>query len=188
MAKFSNVFEEAKRRYRDFKARGFVPPGGGNAAWQDFIAEVAAENKGQYHKGIWTKNAYKEAYGVDVDYFESTSYADIKEQRLDNLLSIYRELIRDIYDINDFWDLAAKYGNGRDMSFKPSDVNRVDSLDGLIDHASAAMNIEPYLFRNKTGRRRSEESSMMETYHDTFVEELGHLIDEMSEQKIKFKY
>lgn len=187
MAKFSNVFVEAARRKRDFESRGFIPAGS-KYAFQDFVNEVAAENRGEYYKGAYTKEAYKEAYGVDVDYYESTSYDDVKNERLDKLVNIYREEIRDIYDTNDFWDLAEKYGNGRDMSFKPSDLDRIDSLDGLIDHASDAMNIEPYLFRNKTGRKRAEESSMMDTYRDTFVEELGHLIDEMSEQKIKFKY
>lgn len=64
----------------------------------------------------------------------------------------------------------------------------IDTLEGLIDNASEAMNVEPYLFRNKVGRNRSEESSMMDTYQNQFIEELGRLIDEMSEQKMKFKY
>lgn len=187
MAKYSNVFVEASRRMKDFQRRGFIPEGS-KYVFQDFVNEVSAENRGEHYKGAYTKEAYKENYGVELDYFETTTYEDINNQRLDKLVDIYREEIREIYDTNDFHELAERYGNGRDMSFKPSDLNVIDSLEGLIEHASAAMNIEPYLFRNKTGRRRSEESSMMETYHNSFIEELGHVIDEMSEQKIRFKY
>lgn len=84
--------------------------------------------------------------------------------------------------------MASDYGNGRGGGFSPSGVMNIDTLEGLIDNASEAMNVEPYLFRNKVGRNRSEESSMMDTYQNQFIEELGRLIDEMSEQKMKFKY
>lgn len=187
MAKYQNVFKEASRRMKNFQSRGFIPAGS-KYVFQDFVNEVSAENRGEHYSGAYTKNAYNEAYGSNIDYDSSETYEDIKNDREEELVKIYRRELNELYHTNDFYEMAMAYGTGRGNSFSPSRVTSIDTLEELIANASEAMNVEPYLFRNISGRNRSEESSMMETYQNRFVEELGHLIDEMSEQKMKFKY
>ena len=187
MAKFQNVFKEASRRMKNFKARGFIPSGS-KYVFQDFVNEVSAENRGENYTGAYTKNAYNQAYGSNIDYDSSETFQEIQQGRNEKLVKIYQKELLEIYDTNDFYDMASDYGNGRGGGFSPSEVMNIDTLEGLIDNASEAMNVEPYLFRNKVGRNRSEEYSMMDTYQNQFIEELGHLIDEMSEQKMKYKY
>lgn len=187
MAKYSNVFSEASKRMKDFKNRGFIPDGSKNV-WQDFINEVAAENRGEYYKGAYTKNAYQEAYGKNVEYFESETYQDLANSRLEDLVPIYREELWEIYQVGDFVEMTSRYHDGKNLDFSASDVHNIDSLDGLITHANKALNVEVWIYRNATGRKRLEESSMMETYQDDMQSELFRFIEEVSEQKMKFKY
>lgn len=185
MAKYSNVFVEASRRFRDFKARGFIPEGA-KYAYQDFVQEVTAENRGEEYKGAYTAKAYELAYGETVEYYENTTYDDLNEDRLDRIFDQYQQELIDIYDTNDFWDLAERYG--AQFDFDPGLVHTIDNLDELVSHARQAQKVQPFLFRNKTGRNRRQESGQMETYFNNFLVELNRLIAEINEQRMMFMY
>lgn len=185
MAKFKNVFSEASKRLKDFKARGFIPEGS-KYAYQDFVNEVVAENRGESYKGAYTASAYESAYGVEVDYYSSETFDEIQSKRLDNLVVKYKQKIKNIYEINDFYDLSSRYG--QDDGFDPRTLDMCDSLDDLIDHANSARNVQTFLFRNKNGRNRRDESSQMEIYANQFFDELTGVIADMTAEKIQFLF
>lgn len=89
-AKFNNVFQEASRRYKDFKRRGFIPDDS-PLAYQDFINEVTAENRGEEYDGVYTASAYEDAYGVEVDYFESDTFDDVVGDAFDGKVSFFND-------------------------------------------------------------------------------------------------
>lgn len=183
--KHRNVFKEASRRLRDFKARGFVPKGS-KYAYQDFVNEVVAENRGEDYKGAYTAKAYEEAYGTKVSYYTDETYQDIANYRLDNLVDKYKQELVDIFHTNDFYELCEKYG--RNFGFHIHHIDNISTLDELIGFTRSAQNIQPFLFRNKNGRNRRDESGMMETYHNEFLQEMNRLVQEMNAAKMKFTY
>lgn len=184
MAKYSNVFKEASRRYKDMKARGFIPEGS-KYAFQDFVNEVAAENKGEEYKGAYTAKAYERAYKTDVDYYEGKTYQDVKEDREEDLVAKYRNQIEELFHTNDFWELSEKYGD--EFGLDPRSIYAADTLSELISLLNAAMGAQPYLFRNKYGRNRQEESGMMETYQNDFYEAAGILGQEITHEKNRYR-
>lgn len=90
MAKYKNVFQEASRRFQDFKARGFIPEGA-KYAFQDFVNEVTAENRGETYHGIYTAEAYEDAYGVEVDYFEQDTFDDVVGDAFDGKVTFFKD-------------------------------------------------------------------------------------------------
>lgn len=185
MAKYSNPFAEASRRMKDFKERGFIPEGS-KYVYEDFKREVLAENRGEYYEGAYTKNAYNKAYGANVDYFEPTSFGDVLGEKLDEYLEKYKKELLDIYDKNDFIHLAERWGNR--FNFDPNGVLFVDSLEGLVQEASNALNVEPYLFRNEHGRNRRTESADYEMYANEFANEINVFIDEVNEVRMRYDF
>lgn len=189
MAKYSNVFKEASRRMKDFRSRGFIPEGS-KYVFQDFVQEVAAENRGETYHGAYTKEAYKNAYGVDVEYFDSTTYDDITNDREEKLVEYYKTEILSVYNFHDFYENSERWGNGNDdgVSFAASDVESATTLTELIAHARQATHVNVFLMRKKNGRNRKEESAMLEIWRDEFAANLMKIVDEMSEQEMKYKY
>lgn len=88
--KYKNVFQEASRRFQDFKSRGFIPEGA-KYAFQDFVNEVTAENRGETYEGAFTADAYERAYGVEVDYFESDTFDDVVGDAFDGKVSFFKD-------------------------------------------------------------------------------------------------
>lgn len=187
MAKYSNVLQEAAKRYRDLKSRGFIPASQRGLAYRDVINEVAAENKGKDYNGAFTAKAYAKAYGRDVDYFEDTTFEDLQKKRDEDLVKMYRDKLEEIYNgTNDFYDMAEAYGQQK--GFDVDKVGSLETLDELISHARTAQQVQPYLFRNKKGRNRREESGLMDTYQSTFIAEITTLIQQMNQDRLKFAY
>lgn len=185
MVKYSNPFAEASRRMKDFKERGFIPEGS-KYVYEDFKREVLAENRGEYYEGAYTKNAYNKAYNANVDYFESTTFQEILDDELEKYLEKYKKELLDIYDKNDFIHLAERWGNR--FNFDPNGVLFVDSLEGLVQEASNALNVEPYLFRNERGRNRRTESSEYEIYANEFASEINVFIDEVNGIRMRYDF
>lgn len=208
MAKYQNVFQEASKRFQNFKSRGFIPKNA-KYAFQDFVNEVAAENRGESYAGAFTASAYEEAYGVPVDYYEPTSFQDVvqdsfdgkvdyqkgmsiedikgsyaknvEEERQQNLVEDYKDRLLDIFKVNDFMELAEKYGHK--IGFYPSDVENAESLNELLNIARKAGKRGAYfLFRNVNGRNRRTESDQVQTFESQMAAEINLYIDAIQDE------
>lgn len=188
MAKYQNVFQEAKRRRDDMTARGFVKEDE-KYTWQAFVQEVIDENEGKPSSNPWGVAAYERAYGKEFNYGDETTLEDVKKSRMDRLVKNYKKDLKEVFNTNDFDDLAEKYKNDPlTNEFDITAVDRATSLDELIVIAREAVNVHPALFRNKKGRDRKNESSQMETFFSGFIMEVNVLVEEMNEEKMKYKY
>lgn len=184
MAKY-NIFKEASRRYKDMRARGFIPENS-PLAYQDFVKEVSAENRGETYEGAYTASAYSDAYGVEVNYYEGADYHKVEEGRLRNLVATYQEKVDEVFSISDFRQLAEKYGE--EFGFYPSDLWGISDLSELINFMRRATQIKSYLFRKQSGRQRARESSEIGTYRDEYIKEMNDLIQEATAEQMKFDF
>ena len=176
MAKYRNVFKEASRRLKDFKSRGFIPDNS-PLAFQDFVQEVKAENRGQSYSGAYTAGAYEAAYGVEVDYFQNTTFQDVDNMRKIAIFKRYKEELGKIFGINDFLELAPTYGIS---------LESTKNLSEVLNLARQAQSSQPYFFRNARGRNRQTESDLMGSYHNQFVEEINALLQDATMEQMRF--
>nr|MDK8214057.1 hypothetical protein [Enterococcus faecalis] len=77
------------------------------------------------YTGAYTKNAYNQAYGSNIDYDSSETFQEIQQGRNEKLVQIYQKELLEIYHTNDFYDMASDYGNGRGGGFSPSGVMNI---------------------------------------------------------------
>lgn len=176
MAKYKNVFKEASRRLKNLKSRGFIPENS-PLAFQDIVQEVKAENRGESYSGAYTAQAYEDAYGIEVDYFDDTTFQDVKKYREMLIFRRYKEELGKIFGINDFLDLAPTMGIA---------LESTRNLSEVLNLARKAQSSQPYLFRNARGRNRQTESDLMGSYHNQFVEEINALLQDATMEQMRF--
>ncbi|ENZ5663448.1 hypothetical protein ACGWY0_002742 [Enterococcus hirae] len=178
-----SIFREASRRYRDFKARGFIVTEGninGRDIYQAFVKEVAAEKSGSSYNNPWGAKAYEKAFNTKVDYFSNKTLDDLIKERYDRIVEKYKSEIKDELNIGGFYDMFEKYGTSRTKGFDPYLLDSLETLEELIDFCRAADGIEIFMFRKARGRNRREESDMIEQYQNELSMNLKALINEMS--------
>ncbi|MGF7508866.1 hypothetical protein AAFD22_00215 [Enterococcus faecium] len=192
-----SIFREASRRYRDFKARGFIVKEGninGRDIYQAFVKEVAAEKSGSSYNNPWGAKAYEKAFNtkvdyfsnetlddlIKVDYFSNETLDDLIKERYDRIVEKYKSEIKAELDIGGFYDMFEKYGTSRTKGFDPYLLDSLETLEELIDFCRAADGIEIFMFRKARGRNRREESDMIEQYQNELSMNLKALINEMS--------
>ena len=178
-----SIFREASRRYRDFKARGFIVKEGninGRDIYQAFVKEVAAEKSGSSYNNPWGAKAYEKAFNTKVDYFSNETLDDLIKERYDRIVEKYKSEIKAELDIGGFYEMFEKYGTSRTKGFDPYLLDSLETLEELIDFCRAADGIEIFMFRKARGRNRREESDMIEQYQNELSMNLKALINEMS--------
>lgn len=180
-----SIFREASRRYRDFKARGFIVKEGninGRDIYQAFVKEVSAEKSGSSYNNPWGAKAYEKAFNTKVDYFSNETLDDLikEKERYDRIVEKYKSEIKAELDIGGFYDMFEKYGTSRTKGFDPYLLDSLETLEELIDFCRAADGIEIFMFRKARGRNRREESDMIEQYQNELSMNLKALINEMS--------
>ncbi|MBL3708421.1 hypothetical protein GHK79_11395 [Enterococcus faecium] len=186
-----NIFREASRRYRNFKARGFITKEGninGRDIYQSFIKEVAAEKSGNSFDNPWGRKAYEKLLDTNIDYLSTERFEELQAKKLEKdrqkkykkVVAKYKDEIKSELDIGGFYEMLEKYGTSKTGGFDPYLLDSLETLEELIDFCRAADNIEVFMFRKARGRNRREESDMLPQYKNELSMNLKILTNEMS--------
>ena len=192
-----NIFREASRRYRNFKARGFITKEGeinGRDIYHSFIKEVAAEKSGKSYDNPWGRKTYEKLFDTNIDYLSTESFEELQAKKLEKdrqkkykkVVAKYKDEIKSELDIGGFYEMFEKYGTSRTKGFDPDLLDSLETLEELIDFCRAADGIEIFMFRKARGRNRREESDKIEEYQNELSMNLKVLINEMSMSKYDF--
>lgn len=186
-----NIFREASRRYRNFKARGFITKEGkinGRDIYHSFIKEVAAEKSGKSYDNPWGRKAYEKLLDTNIDYLSTERFEELQAKKLEKdrqkkykkVVAKYKDEIKSELDIGGFYEMLEKYGTSKTGGFDPYLLDSLETLEELIDFCRAADNIEVFMFRKARGRNRREESDMLPQYKNELSMNLKILTNEMS--------
>lgn len=192
----TQISQEASRRYQNFKSRGMADYEGtvnGRDIFNEFKKEVAAEGRGETYNHPWSAGAYQKKFGFKIDYDSIDTIEDLEQKRRrklyealeakeKDLVEEYKGRIESALDVNDFLAMIGSFEDGQ--GFSVGLLHTCNTLGELIDFCRRAMQVQPWLFRNKYGRNRKKESDQMETYRNDFIADLSALVQEMNKHKI----
>ncbi|WP_408588721.1 hypothetical protein [Enterococcus faecium] len=185
--RYLDTRREASKKYDDFKSRGLIPKKK-KGIWREFFKEEDSDrNKGDFI-GRYTAKGYTKNLGIKVEYGTGESSWELRNRYLNTLLEKYKAELLELFDVNDFIEMAEKYGH--EEGFMINDIMVIDNFTDLLALAKKARDLretQMYLFRNKNGRNRRTESSEIEDYYDAFTHDLGAFVDEISGVMNKYR-
>ncbi|HBM6542024.1 TPA: hypothetical protein LY787_002918, partial [Enterococcus faecium] len=109
--------------------------------------------------GRYTAKGYTKNLGIKVEYGTGESSWELRNRYLNTLLEKYKAELLELFDVNDFIEMAEKYGH--EEGFMINDIMVIDNFTDLLALAKKARDLretQMYLFRNKNGRNRRTES------------------------------